>query len=282
MPSVYDVFPFYNEDDQLEIRLNELAPLVEKFIIFECDETFGGEKRELHYPKIADRYKEFKDKIRYVPLSGLSDREICKDRESGRKREKIMRDMVYPVISALRDEDIIIFSDCDEIPCRASVEETIKSKQIDYQGIHRLKQHSYYYNVNTRVDYGHDFASRARVGEMYDLRRACDYSLYNFRMYLKGDASCPVIENGGWHYSYFGGIEKIKEKTAAMSNFLEEYKLFGDGQLELDIRKRRDLHHRRTEMPEVFEFVPTVRENLPEYLWSNGARFPHFFSKEAA
>jgi hypothetical protein len=93
------------------------------------------------------------------------------------------------------------------------------------RGIHRFKQRSFYYNVNTLVDYGHDFASRARIGTRAQLN-AID-SVYKFRMW-----PAIEIENGGWHFGYFGGTERIKQKVAALAPFLNEYKLFGDEQLE--------------------------------------------------
>lgn len=281
MRQIFDCFPFFNEVDLLEIRLHEMDRLVSKFIIVESDETFGGEKRELVFPQVEAMFSRFKDKIIYMPVRDLSSLQVCTDRESGRIRERLLRDkLLIPLLSGLtnvQDDDVIIFSDCDEIPNAQAVNEAIVSGRLDAHGIHRLLQNSYYYNVNTKVDYGNDFASRARVGLFKNLHEECGASFYAFRMYMKNSFTCPVIANGGWHYSYFGGIEKIKTKVAAMASFLDEYKLFGDDQLAEDIMDRRDLHHRRSEMPEVFRHVIPTQEDMPIYLWNNKNRFAHFW-----
>ena len=39
---VIDVFPFFNELDLLEIRLNSLDPYVDCFILSEATKTFSG------------------------------------------------------------------------------------------------------------------------------------------------------------------------------------------------------------------------------------------------
>lgn len=268
---VFDVFPFYNELDVLEIRLNELADVVDSFIILEAGETYGGGKKPYHlYDAIAhsDRFSKFISKIRLYRLEKLEP--ACADRVSGRQREAYQRNMMMEPLRNLADpEDAVIFSDCDEIPSARAVREYLS----DFVGIRRFKQKSFYYTVNRMVDYGHDFASRARIGTFENVRQ-CG-SLYDFRMYEKN--ICPAIEDGGWHFGYFGnGIEHIKNKVASMSPFLSEYKLFGDQQLVSDILNGKDLHHRRCEMPETFEHLRSDDPTLPKHFLDNRERFSHF------
>jgi beta-1,4-mannosyl-glycoprotein beta-1,4-N-acetylglucosaminyltransferase len=269
---VYDCFPFFNELDVLEIRLNELAPVVDKFVIIEAAETYGGQPKPFNLRDNWNRFKDFHAQIDYRTIGRLYPN--CTDRVTGRRREAFQRDLLWvPLFShKLHPEDVVIFSDCDEIPSADAVQYYLDT---DRAGIRRFKQHSFYYNVQTLVDYGHDFASRARIGTARDLL-GCG-CMYDFRMHEKD--TCPAIENGGWHFSYFGGPEKIKTKVAALSPFLSEYKLFGDDELARDIEARRDLHHRRCEMPAIFADVQT---HLPEYLEMNRERFSHFFRKTVA
>jgi beta-1,4-mannosyl-glycoprotein beta-1,4-N-acetylglucosaminyltransferase len=42
MPRIFDCFTFFNELDLLEIRLHELAPVVDRFVIAESPVTFTG------------------------------------------------------------------------------------------------------------------------------------------------------------------------------------------------------------------------------------------------
>lgn len=265
---IFDCFPFFDELDVLEIRLHEMAPLVDKFVIIEAGETYGGGKKPFNF----DPAKFAKFPIEYIKLDPLYP--PCVDRTTGRLREAYQRNLLMPTLARLaKPEDVVIFSDCDEIPRMKAVKDALPLLQ---GGIHRLKQRSYYYNVNTLVDYGHDFASRARAGLWRDVE-ACG-TMYAFRMYQKG--TCPAIEDGGWHFSYFGGVGKIKHKVAALSPFLAEYRLFGDGQLAEDIAGRKDLHHRKCEMPETFWAAESGDPMLPEYFLANRERFKHFTKEE--
>jgi beta-1,4-mannosyl-glycoprotein beta-1,4-N-acetylglucosaminyltransferase len=263
---IFDCFPFFNELDVLEVRLHELAPVVDKFLILECGETFGGDKKPFHFDRTDKRFAEFAEMTIQVRIGSLHPE--CKDRVTGRMREAYQRDSLLPCIRhySKSAEDVIMVSDCDEIPSAAAVREALPKLK---DGIHRFKQRSFYYNVNTLVDYGHDFASRARIGTRAQLEAVG--SVYKFRM-----APALEIENGGWHFGYFGGKDRIKQKVAALAPFLTEYKLFGDDTLEKDIRERRDLHHRRCEMPETFWPASSTDPTLPQYLLDNPERFSHF------
>ncbi|MDM7074162.1 benzoate transporter, partial [Enterobacter asburiae] len=46
---IYDCFLYYDEDMLLEIRLNTLADVVDRFVIVESTHTFTGKKRQLHF-----------------------------------------------------------------------------------------------------------------------------------------------------------------------------------------------------------------------------------------
>lgn len=270
---VFDCFPFFNEFDVLEIRLNELCNVVDEFVIMESGETYGGTPKPylLYEAMAAGRFMGFQNRIRLLRVDTL--RPACTDRAAGRLREAYQRNMIWPYLySAAAPDDVIIFSDCDEIPRADAVRQYLELSE--FAGIRRFKQRSFYYNVNRLVDYGHDFASRARIGRWSDALAVGD--MYSFRMANK-DSETAVIENGGWHFGYFGtGLETIKTKVAAMSPFLAEYKLFGDMQLAKDIVAGKDLHHRRCEMPDTFWPSETNDPTLPAYFLENQEKFAHF------
>ncbi len=46
---IYDCFLYYDEDMLLDIRLNTLAGVVDRFVIVESTHTFTGKKRQLHF-----------------------------------------------------------------------------------------------------------------------------------------------------------------------------------------------------------------------------------------
>ena len=54
-----DCFPFFNELDLLEVRLNSLAPYVKKFVLCEMSVTHSGKPKPLYFQESKDRFKDF-------------------------------------------------------------------------------------------------------------------------------------------------------------------------------------------------------------------------------
>ncbi|KSX65009.1 hypothetical protein APT89_04375 [Enterobacter sp. 50588862] len=46
---IYDCFLYYDEDMLLDIRLNTLADVIDRFVIVESTHTFTGKKRQLNF-----------------------------------------------------------------------------------------------------------------------------------------------------------------------------------------------------------------------------------------
>jgi hypothetical protein len=63
---IIDAFPLFNELDILELRLTELSPVVDRFVIVEANRTHKGTLKPLHYAENAQRFAEWKDKIVHV------------------------------------------------------------------------------------------------------------------------------------------------------------------------------------------------------------------------
>ena len=63
-----DSFIFFKEVDLLEIRLEYLYPIVDKFLIVEARQSFKGSLKEYIFEKNIDRYARFMDKINYYKI----------------------------------------------------------------------------------------------------------------------------------------------------------------------------------------------------------------------
>lgn len=112
---IYDCFTFYNEIDLLEIRLNEMYDIVEKFIIIEADKTHTGNAKESFYLNNINRFEKFSNKIihKIINLPKLSPWDC----------EQYQRQYIYDILIELTPsaDDIIIISDADEIPHAKSI-----------------------------------------------------------------------------------------------------------------------------------------------------------------
>ena len=63
---IFDCFTFFNELDILEIRLNEMAPMVDRFVLVEARKTFQGADKPLYFDQNKARFTPFLDKIEHV------------------------------------------------------------------------------------------------------------------------------------------------------------------------------------------------------------------------
>ena len=60
---------YFDEDLILDIRLNTLSEIVDKFVVCEATRDHGGNKKNLNF-KIS-KFQKFKDKINYIVVEDL-------------------------------------------------------------------------------------------------------------------------------------------------------------------------------------------------------------------
>ena len=73
MSRVFDVFPFFNEIDLLEIRLNELDSVVDFFVITEASTTFSGLEKPFYFELFREKFEHFSSKILYQKIENVPD-----------------------------------------------------------------------------------------------------------------------------------------------------------------------------------------------------------------
>ena len=107
---IYDCFTYFNEELLLELRLNYLDEIVDKFVIVEANKTFSGNPKKQNFD--INKFEKFKDKIIYVFLEDLP------ETDNPWVRESFQRNYIQEVLKKenAKDDDIVIVSDVDEIP----------------------------------------------------------------------------------------------------------------------------------------------------------------------
>src|SRR3972149_5101095 len=126
---VVDCFLLFNELDLLEIRLNILNDVVDKFVICEAKETFQGKSKPLYYRENKERFAKWQDKIIYYVIEDISEEEKNKARLSPNVgagehwwiREFCQKESMLKALTFCQDDDIIFISDLDEIPSPEAV-----------------------------------------------------------------------------------------------------------------------------------------------------------------
>jgi beta-1,4-mannosyl-glycoprotein beta-1,4-N-acetylglucosaminyltransferase len=241
---IYDSFLFFNELDLLEIRLEMLYDHVDYFILSECDTTFSGISKPFYFEENKERYSKYLDKIIHVKHENSGEIDNIINTHSGERknifenilkfyneikntpltgnamphwcRDFLHREFVKIGMSVCDDEDLIIFSDLDEIP------DTTKLKLDGESYLIHMKNLIYYINVENTTDkwWG------SIVTKYKNLK---DKPLNKVRNEMKGynimgntnDLSFSVIENGGWHLTFMGGTSRIQEKIKSYGH--QEY-----------------------------------------------------------
>lgn len=127
---IFDTFMFNTELDLLEIRLEELAPYIDYFVILESGRTITNLPKQLFLKKYVNdtQFARFKSQIIHVVLED-SDFRACINRGDCRVKHPFSfeafqrRSLMDAVVShGLQKGDVIIVGDLDEIPRREVVQ----------------------------------------------------------------------------------------------------------------------------------------------------------------
>jgi beta-1,4-mannosyl-glycoprotein beta-1,4-N-acetylglucosaminyltransferase len=106
-PLIWDMVPFFNELEILELRLETLDPVVDKFVICEATTTHSGKPKPLLLQENGHRFARWAHKIKHVVV------ELGQTTDWGREKEQ--RVCLWHGFSG-HPSDLIILSDVDEIP----------------------------------------------------------------------------------------------------------------------------------------------------------------------
>jgi beta-1,4-mannosyl-glycoprotein beta-1,4-N-acetylglucosaminyltransferase len=206
-PKIIDCFIFHNELDLLNYRLNLLDDYVDYFVLVEAAHTHTGKEKKLFYNVNKELFKKFKDKIIHVIVDDFPYKypDIDIEKNQQWENEHFQRNCIKRGIDklSLNDNDIITICDLDEIP-NPEILNKIKEnkKQIT---ISSFKMDMYYYNLNCKTNIS-DWISPKIISYKEFIK--LDITIHDFR-YKKTD---NIIANGGWHLSYFGDLNFIKNK----------------------------------------------------------------------
>lgn len=217
---IIDSFIFYNEMDLLLYRLSILDEYVDYFIIVESTHTFVGKEKPLFYNENKSLFQKFNDKIIHIIVDDFPYKlpNINYMLKQQNVNENYQRECIKKGIQkiSLQDQDIIIFSDLDEIPNPNIFKNIIERKIIlEKNTFYRLECDMYYYNLNLREGNGRNWHGIKLMTYYYYKNMNLTFQqvrLWEHTHYV------PVIENGGWHLSYFGDETFIFNK---LHNFKE-------------------------------------------------------------
>lgn len=197
---IIDCFQFYNELDLLEIRLAELAPVVDRFVLVEARHTHAGDPKPLYFDQNRHRFAAYLDRIDHV---------IVEDDPGGFswKREGYQREAIVRGIPDMADDDMILVSDVDEIP-RRSVIAALRAMPADLYSL-QLAIHLYFLDLKSPEPWISAAAAPGRLIKRIGV---------NPIRYLVKQGIGRTIEDAGWHLTWMGGLEGFRSKMRAYAH----------------------------------------------------------------
>ena len=201
---------FFNELELLELRLMTLNEVVNYFVLVESNLSQTGNKKDFLFEKNQKLFKKYLDKIIYVKVEDTPVLDRSKDAWA---IENFQRDCISRGLANAKDGDKVIISDLDEIPDPNKLMLVINSNDPV-----TFSQHLFYYFVNCLN------ARRIWNGPVITPFKNMDSP-----QVLRGrKLRYKKVKNGGWHYSYMGGLDRIKSKLNNLSDAFMRIDLVGD------------------------------------------------------
>lgn len=202
-PKIYDCFMCFNEIDVIEIRLAELYDHVDRFVIVEGTRTFTNTPKPLYFQDNLKRFEKYLNKVTYIVVNDypLTD-------PWGMERHQ--RDCILRGLSDCSSDAIIIMGDADEI-----INPDVLKKYKPSDGICGLRQKMYYYYLNCQDESDWTWLRILPYSKIKELTPC------GARYYDRDHKDMPIIENGGWHFSFVGGVDNVIKKIQSYAH--QEY-----------------------------------------------------------
>ena len=223
---IVDCFSFFNELDLLELRLNVLNPVVDRFVIVEASRTFQNEPKRLYFEENRARYEKFMHKIVHVKVESFPKFNFRKFRRpTAWDTENHQKNMIRMGLKDCSPDDVIIVSDLDEIP---KADLVLKFAKVP--GIKVFHQSlSYYYLNCVAVKCPNEANLYLRNGVVYwkgtvmlDYKYFKSFKQCRRLQNLPDEEVVPVVE-GGWHFSLMGRLDDILYKLRSWAHAKEKH-----------------------------------------------------------
>ena len=253
---IVDCFPFFNELDLLEIRLNYLAPYVDHFVIMECPLTWSGKPKPMYFYENRNRFKKFN--IRYYEGKNLFSDWFNK--RNTHHVQMIQREFLFDfALKDMDDEDILFYSDLDEIP---------DIETYNYQrGMFMEKVYYFYVNLYT--------GKKHQAGTMAAKKK----ELNNITQLYYSRKRLPVVGRG-WHFSFVGTPETLMQKADA-NGFTVLWPENAKRQLLINRHNLQHPYHKIWIGNKKRDAILNIEDpSGPKYLLENRDKYKHLFYEE--
>ena len=272
---VIDVFPFFNELDILDIRLNLLDPYVDCFIISEATKTFSGLEKPLYFEENKERFSKFSHKIIHNIVEDTTSPDL-----HPYQRDVFQKDNIKKVIlENTSDDDVIIWSDVDEVPNPEAIEEL--ETYFQKNAIFHFAQENCMGYLNLvevggiiramTPDWDYEDRPRWMGTKMFGKSILEKYTLSELRSKQESERNYRVFP-GGWHWSYVGSEGLSVEERVLKKIECAAHSELNNDQIKQNVARVKDNKDPLGRDYAVYQTVP-LDDSYPKYILDNKEKF---------
>ena len=263
---IYDCITFYNENLLTNSRFEILNDVVDYFIV--CESNFD----HLRNPKKINfelRNPKFKKKVRHI----IIEENFPKDLD-GWSIEKYQREKILDSITDAAQDDLIMYSDSDEIPNPKLLNNFNLKKKY---GIFLQKFFVYKINLFNKYEtpwQGTRICKRKDLKSISFLRKKIkSENLKKSFWKIQYERSIELIEEGGWHFNNMYTPEIISEKIHNIKNVDKNLIHVHSSKSEIadKMLNLEDIFYRNHKYEKI-----QIDDNYPDYIRKNKSLFQDF------
>jgi len=272
---VIDVFPFFNELDILEIRLNILDPYVDCFILSEATKTFSGLDKPLYYQENKDRFEKFNHKIIHNIVEDTTPPEL-----HPYQRDVFQKDNIKKVIlKNISEDDVIIWSDIDEVPNPEAVADL--ETYFEQDAIFHFAQENCMGYLNLvevggiiramTPDWDYDDRPKWLGTKVFGKSILEKYTLSELRSKQENEKNYRIFP-GGWHWSYVGSEGLSVEERVLKKIECAAHSELNNDQIKQNVARVKDNKDPLGRDYAVYQTV-SIDNSYPQYIRNNKEKF---------
>ena len=239
---IVDYFPYFNERELLELRINLLQDHVDHFVVVEADQTFSGLPRTFQLNELITELGLPRDRFTVIEWRHASNLDLQLEQHDfdsmypedradlasiqAVARERTQRNALLTVLDQFDSTDWIIMSDCDEIINPAHISfavnvagtvpnKVVKLPLINLYGRADLRPYSlagWPYTWRTAMS----ICCADVIAQTTPHRIRCGYHLPVETVTPTLDGA--IFDEFGWHFSWMGGEHKIRIKSESYAH----------------------------------------------------------------
>lgn len=217
--NIVDCFPYFNEEELLELRINTLYDYVDEFLIFDSNYTFSGIPKNFTCKKTLERLNLLKDKVKVIEV----DMSHLKDEKDPWLRERYPRDYLRDLFENYSPETVFIVTDCDEIIDPSQIDWYAKSARDNRNVLIKIPMVLSYGRADLRV-----YSKTSKKPEEWTSGYVCTKNHLRYftpsqlrEGYMRSAflTQNGITQDAGWHFSWMGNAERRKTKCKSFAHY---------------------------------------------------------------